>query len=99
STLEAETSLTAAAQPPPIGLSLALQELFTEIKELLGKVLGPMAGFVFDEVAEEWMEQGVPEFSRIEELIKLINREIDDQDKIDNYRQLISSKLKDFQKG
>jgi len=90
-----------AASPPPSQkiVSGALQDLLTEMKESLGKILGPMAGFVFDEVAEEWVEQGDPDFSRIEELIEQLNQEIADQDKIDSYRQIISSALKDFQKG
>ena len=94
-----EVKSAASSQPSTGGVSGALQDLFTEMKTSLGKILGPMAGFVFDEVAEEWMEQGPPDFSRIEELIEQINQEIADQDKIDNYRQIISSALKNFQKG
>ena len=80
-------------------MSGALQNLLAEMKEALGKILGPMAGFIFDEVSDEWMEQGSPDFSQIEELIEQINQEISDQDKIDKYRQLISSAINGFQKG
>lgn len=80
-------------------ISGELQGLLDEMKGALGKVLGPMAGFVFDEVFENWIEQGIPDFSRIEELIEQIDQEIVDPDKIGHYRQLISSVLQSFQKG
>jgi hypothetical protein len=90
-----------AASPAPTEakLSRALQELLTGMQEALGKILGPMAGFVFDEVLENWQEQGSPDFSRIDELIEQLNQEIDDRDKIDKYSQLIAPALKNFQKG
>ncbi|MCF6266479.1 MAG: hypothetical protein L3J57_08045 [Desulfuromusa sp.] len=84
---------------PQADMSGKMQDLLEEMKGTLSKVLGPMAGFIFDEVAEEWIEQGVSDFSRIEVLIDLLNQEISDQDKIDSYRQLISPALKTFQKG
>ena len=86
----------ASSQPSQIKTSGALRELLAEMKGLLGKILGPMGGFIFDEVVEVWMTQGPPDFTRIEELIELINQEIADPDKIDNYRQLIASALKGF---
>ncbi len=76
-----------------------LKNLLEEMKASLAKVLGPMAEFVFDEVAEEWMEQGPADFSRIEDLIEKINQEIGDQGKVDDYRLQISPLLKDFQRG
>ena len=95
-----EEPTVAPSQLPQVETSGALLELLAEMKDLLAKVLGPMAGFIFDEVAEEWMAQGSSDFSRIEKLIEQINQEIADQDKIGNYRQLISPVLKNFhQKG
>ena len=90
-----------AVSSPPVegGISRPLQKLFAEMKETLGKILGPMGGFIFDEVMDTWMEQGASDSSRIQELIEQLNQEIDDQDKIDKYHQLIESALKDFQKG
>ena len=101
----AETAAPAEAESaislPPIEreISGSLQNLLAEMKALLGEILGPMAGFVFDEVKDDWVEQGAPDFSRIEELIEQLNQEIDDQDKIGKYRQLISSAIESFQKG
>ncbi len=84
--------------PSPVESKIS-QDLLAEMKGALGKILGPMAGFIFDEVMDNWLEQGPPDASRIEELIDQLNQEIDDQDKIDKYRQLISSALEDSQKG
>ncbi len=91
-----------AAPPTPPSeakISAPLQDLLDDLKRLLSKILGPMAGFVFDDVVEEWQAQGAAGFSRIEDLISGINREIDDQEKIDHYRSLIAPLLKSFQKG
>ncbi|MEA3363785.1 MAG: hypothetical protein U9Q61_11030 [Thermodesulfobacteriota bacterium] len=94
----AESPVGTPAQPQA-DVTGEIQDLLEEMKGALSKILGPMAGFVFDEVAEEWIEQGASGFSRIEVLIDLLNQEISDQDKINSYRQLISPALKAFQKG
>ena len=104
---EGETQTVTAAEDqvappsPPVEskINTPPQELLTEMKDALGKILGPMAGFIFDEVMDNWIEQGAPDLSRIEELIEQLNQEIDDEEKIDKYRQLISPALKSFQKG
>jgi len=70
-----------------------------ELKDLLGKVLGPMAGFIFDETVESWEKQGRSELGRIEELIEMLNQEISDPDKIKHYRKLIAPELARYQKG
>lgn len=80
-------------------ISAPLQELLSGMKEDLSKILGPMAGFIFDEAVEDWLQQGPPDMNRIETLIELIDQEILEEDKIEKYRQLISPVLKDFQKG
>ncbi len=97
----AVTEPVAAPPTPPseAKISAPLQDLLDDLKSLLSKILGPMAGFVFDDVVEEWQAQGAADFSRIEDLISGINREIDDQEKIDHYRSLIAPLLKSFQKG
>ncbi len=88
------------ATPPPANVKdELLEELLTTMEKTLGKILGPMAEFIFTEVTDTWKEQGAADYSRINELIKLINNEIVDEKKIDNYRHLISPALKSFQKG
>ena len=76
-----------------------LDELFSIMEKALGKILGPMAEFIFAEVVEKWTANGVANASRIDELIKLINQEIIDLDKIENYREIIAPALTEFQKG
>ncbi|SEA00323.1 hypothetical protein SAMN05660420_01030 [Desulfuromusa kysingii] len=89
----------AAVEVGEAKVSASLQGLFMEMKGALGKVLGPMAGFVFDEVMDEWLTLGPSEFSRIETLIEQINQEILEPEKVANYRQLITPLLETFQKG
>ena len=76
-----------------------LEELFKKMEKHLGKILGPMAEFIFAEILEKWKTEGVIDFSRITELTNLINLEIVDLDKINHYRELISADLNDYQKG
>ncbi len=76
-----------------------LDDLFSVMEKGLGKILGPMAEFIFAEVVEKWTANGVANGSRIDELIKLLNQEIIDLDKIEHYREIISPALKEFQKG
>ncbi len=76
-----------------------LEELFAKMEKSLGKILGPMAEFIFTEILEKWKAEGVIDFSRITELTNLINQEIVDLDKIDHYRGLISEALSDYQEG
>lgn len=76
-----------------------LASLFEVLRERLSKVLGPMANIIFDEAVESWQQAGVADFSRIEELIGLLNKEIADEDKVDKYRSLIEPELQGFQKG
>lgn len=92
----------AAPTPTPQSeqnIDASLQELLSAMKEALSKILGPVAGFIFDEAVEAWVQQGSSDFTRIDALIELINQEISEEDKIENYRQLISPVLKDLQKG
>ena len=93
-------------EPAPIATTVnsgvsenQLLGLFNEMKDLLGKVLGPMAGFIFDETVEVWEKQGAAGFDRIEELIELLNREISDSEKIKHFRKLIAPELSKLQKG
>ncbi len=96
----APAEATKTATPPPANVKdELLDELLTAMEKALGKILGPMAEFIFAEVTDTWKEQGEADYSRINELIKLINNEIIDQKKIDNYRHFISPALENFKKG
>jgi hypothetical protein len=58
-----------------------------------------MAGFIFNELLEKWLQQGSGDFSRIEELLAAVDAEIGDEEKIARYQQLIEPELKAFREG
>ena len=72
--------------------------LLEEMKGKLGRVLGPMAGYIFAEVVEVWERQGASA-ERLGSLIELLDKEIADEDKSATYRQLIATELQAFQEG
>jgi hypothetical protein len=72
--------------------------LLEDMKAKLGRVLGPMAGIIFDEVVEVWTSQGATA-DRIGTLLEQLDKEIADDDKSASYRQLIAAEQKEFQKG
>ena len=96
---EKETPVAVKATVAQAKTEEQLLGLFNEMKDLLGKVLGPMAGYIFDETLETWEKQGAAESDRIEELIELLNGEISDPEKIRHYRKLITPELKRIGKG
>lgn len=63
--------------------------ILTEMKNLLPKVLGPMAMYIFDESVDTWKEQGGGAKDSIPALIQLLNQEIGDEEKVKVYRGLI----------
>ena len=77
----------------------ALVSLLDLMRERLKKILGPMAGFIFNELLEKWQQQGQPVSSRIDELLHALHGEIGDEEKIDRYQQLIGHELAEFQEG
>lgn len=87
-------------EPQPVAeLDGAFASLLDLMRERLSKILGPMAGFIFNEQFDNWQQQGAASFSRIEELLSALNHEIADDKKIEKYRQLIAPELQAFQKG
>ena len=45
-----------------------LTELLAQMKSKLGRILGPMAGFIFEEVVEEWQQLGAADNREIDRL-------------------------------
>lgn len=90
-----ERNPSAAASSPGGAESRAedLTGLFASLKEMLVKVIGPMAGFVFDEAFDEWQKQGAASISRIDQLRAGIERLIADPEKSAHYRSLIKPSL------
>lgn len=77
----------AATSNAPQGVPDAseLEPLMLELKTALAKVLGPMAGIIFDEIREVWAEKGEAR-SRLTELLDMLNLEIGDPDKVATFR-------------
>lgn len=71
--------------------------LLQEMKAQLGKVLGPMAGFIFEEAVDSWKQQTDPDKVGVEGLIELLNKEISVPKKITQYRELIEPILRKHQ--
>jgi len=77
--------------------SASLSSLLQEMKAQLGKVLGPMAGFIFEEAVDSWKQQTSPDKIQVEGLIELLNKEISIPKKITQYRELIDPILRKHQ--
>ncbi len=75
-----------------LSVGAELEPIITELKTLLAKVLGPMAGIIFDEIQQEWAQQGATA-ARLPELIEMLNREIGDPDKIATFESLTAPLL------
>lgn len=71
--------------------------LFESLREHLAKIVGPMAGIIFDEAVDEWQKQGTADESRLKNLFDLLNQEIADPEKIEHYQELIEPALQAFQ--
>ena len=72
--------------------------LLEDMKGKLGRILGPMAGFIFEEAVDTWERQGAA-VEKIEALLALLDKEIADEDKSLAYRQLIAAELQALQEG
>lgn len=92
----AQQPVQSATKQPDIH-SVPLSNLLPEMKAQLGKILGPMAGFIFEEAVDSWKEQTDPDKVRIEGLIELLNQEISIPKKITQYRELIDPILRKHQ--
>lgn len=77
---------------PVARASSELDPLMDELKVVLAKVLGPMAGIILDEVQQEWALQGATA-ERLPELIEMLNLEIGDPDKIATFESLAAPLL------
>lgn len=89
-----------AAEPPPEAAGdPRLPALLEDLQGALAQVLGPMAGFLFDEARAAWTAREPAAFTRIDELLDTLDREIDDPRKSEEYRNLVVPLLEDFRKG
>lgn len=82
---------------PPTDVNLTV--LFKNLRECLFRIMGPLAGFIFDEAFDKWKMQGAEVGPRLDALLDLLYQEIDDQDKIQSYQELIDPELMHFRSG
>jgi chorismate mutase len=80
------SSNVSSASAPAVDEKQMLQNLETA----LNKVLGPMAGIVFGDVLETWQQTGGSDFTL---LVEDLCREIDDESKAQQYRELVRAYL------
>lgn len=69
-----------------------LEPLMKELTAALAKVLGPMAGIIFNEVRQAWAAQGATS-ARLPQLIEMLNEEIGDPDKVATFEPLAAPLL------
>lgn len=81
-----------------VELEPALATLLESMRRRLGKVLGPMAGYIFDEAVEIWQQAGACG-ARLDKLLEQLDGEMADVQKSRTYRQLIAAELRAFQEG
>lgn len=75
---------------------LMLPDLGTPLgamQTLLAKVIGPMAQIIFRESVEDWSAKHSVSHETLPALVKILNLEIGDEDKIAKFEQLISAHL------
>lgn len=76
-----------------------LTALFESLRDHLFKIMGPMAGLIFDEAIDKWQTQGAVVGSRLENLLDLLYQEIGDGGKIKHYQELIDPELMHYRTG
>jgi len=95
----APTPVAEPAAPVQKVKSKALVGLLGEMEQQLGKIVGPMAEFIFAETVEEWESQGDVSDDKIDTLLDLLDQELGGEDKVERYHELIAPALNSFQKG
>lgn len=84
---------TPAADPALLRQSGPLASALQEMARLLAKVMGPMAGMVFDEALAAWAAQETPSKAGLPRLTEALCGELDDPEKSARYRQLVDEQL------
>jgi len=95
----APSAAAAAASPAPqetLGPGPAaadVEPILAKMKEMLPKILGPMAALIFDEAVDDWREQGGGTRKSLPALIQLLSDEIGDEAKAQAYRSMVDPLL------
>ena len=61
-------------------MSVEVQEVMDNLKELLVDYLGPAAVFVFDDGVDDWKDQGDASESRLLNLVAILSLELNEGD-------------------
>lgn len=69
------------------------------MKSHLPKIMGPMADIIFDEAVETWQKQGKYTVGDLDLLVQMLAEEIENADKITNYKAMIEPALQQAAKG
>ena len=70
-------------------ISAELEPAMEGLRAALTKVLGPMAGIIFEECQQQWASQG-GSLERLPALVTLLNQEIGDSEKIATFESLVA---------
>lgn len=92
------------ADPPPVtdvstGPSEEVSRAMEAMKSHLPKIMGPMADIIFDEAVETWKKQGKYTVGDLDLLVQMLAEEIENADKITNYKEMIKPALQQAAKG
>ena len=81
------TPVAASVAAPTAEISADLEAVLNELQGALTKVLGPMAGIIFDECRQQWALQG-GSAERLPALVELLSVEISDPEKISVFESM-----------
>ena len=97
---EAEAKPTAPApiaqKPTPEELmeSGPLADTLSEMQATLARVMGPMASIIFMEAQSQWISGCDPSEATLGELMRILNKEIKDPERIKRFRDMVSPCLR-----
>lgn len=94
---EAKPAPTPVAQKPtPEELmeSGPLADTLSEMQTALTRVMGPMASIIFMEAQSQWINGCTPSEATLGELVKILNKEIKEPERIKRFRDMLSPSLR-----
>lgn len=81
------------SSPESLLSNSSLAKPLTTMRELLAKIIGPMAGIVFDDILAQWCASAPPGKNGLPRLLDMLNKEIGDAEKAAQYRDLVRDAL------
>lgn len=85
-----------AQKPTPEELmdSGPLADTLSEMQGALARVMGPMASIIFMEAQSQWISGCNPSEATLGELVRILNKEIKDPERIKRFRDMVSPYLR-----